>query len=375
MIGILEKWTEEKQQVINAYFSPNEDNIVLVLYDDGFLPDGVSSPYRILAHFSDEDEQEAGPLFANLLQVPELWEIRMFYDRAEIWDEGIKKAEIIYSDPIGDHCVKSVRWLMADGFNYKTDHYDKYGWLYCSDLYGEDAAVDITCYYAKDHSIVLTWNSQNSMITWMDHGRMIGVYNSVEDFLTDFCNRTFAADQTILFTDIGFAKSMSRLRMKRELANLSISKKLSGNEILILTNSDQIEQLEVLVRSLPEFQFHIGAKTLMSDKLMNMNQYGNVNLYPGITEDARIRLLDQCSYYLDINYYKEICDAVQEALKNGLMIMGYDTTMHHAEYILPEYVFKTDETDKMVNCLKSIYANKIQWEQSVKKQYMLLWDL
>lgn len=372
MISILKNWTEKNQQVINSYLHSDKGNIVLVLQDDGFLPEGVYSPYQLLTQTDNADEQVRGPLFADLLLVPDLWEIRMFYDKAEIWDEGIKKAEIIYADPVGEHCVKDVRWMMPDGFNYKTDHYNKHGRLFCTDLYSEKGTVDISCYYAKDHSVVLSWEPQNGMITWMEHGRMIGSYESTDKFLTDFCNRRFDPNQTVLFDDIELAKEMSGLHMKIELTEESIPLNSCSNDVLILTNSDQIEQIEILVCSLPELNFHIASKTLMSDKLMNLKVHGNVSLYLGITEAKRIELFHQCSYYLDINYYQEICDAVQEAYKKGLLILGYDTTIHHAEYVLPEYIFKTYQTDKMIQCLRSMHADRIKLRESTRRQYMLL---
>ncbi|MDI1802462.1 accessory Sec system glycosylation chaperone GtfB, partial [Staphylococcus aureus] len=53
-------------------------------------------------------------------------------------------------------------------------------------------------------------------------------------------------------------------------------------EIVILTNSDQLRNIKVLVETLPDFKFHIAAITEMSDKLMQLDQYANVHLYPSI---------------------------------------------------------------------------------------------
>lgn len=84
-------------------------------------------------------------------------------------------------------------------------------------------------------------------------------------------------------------------------------------EALILTRYDQVEKIEELIRELPEVTFHIGANTLMSDKLMNLEKQGNVKLYHGLSQTTLDELWEKCDFYLDINLYGEIRDAVNVA--------------------------------------------------------------
>ena len=57
----------------------------------------------------------------------------------------------------------------------------------------------------------------------------------------------------------------------------------SRKEILIVTNSDQIEGIETLTDNLSAYTFHIGALTGMSDKLQNIGKKENVLLYPNMS--------------------------------------------------------------------------------------------
>ena len=50
-------------------------------------------------------------------------------------------------------------------------------------------------------------------------------------------------------------------------------------DALILTNSDQIEQVEAIVEALPDVTFRIAAVTEMSSKLLDMLRYPNAVLY------------------------------------------------------------------------------------------------
>ena len=74
-----------------------------------------------------------------------------------------------------------------------------------------------------------------------------------------------------------------------------------SKNVLTLTNSDQIPHVETLVRLHKDYQFHIGAKTEMSSKLLSLSQYENVKLYPIIKEQTVQTLYQQCDIYLDIN--------------------------------------------------------------------------
>ena len=86
-----------------------------------------------------------------------------------------------------------------------------------------------------------------------------------------------------------------------------------------------------MVETLPDFKFHIAAITEMSDKLMQLDQYANVHLYPSINIDRVNELYQLCDIYLDINEGNEILNAVEQAFDYELLILGYRQTAHHAK--------------------------------------------
>ena len=81
-------------------------------------------------------------------------------------------------------------------------------------------------------------------------------------------------------------------------------KKENGHkpEALICTNSDRIAHCEDIIKEMPEMHFHIAAITEMSSKLMDLEKYSNVTLYPGVKMKLLDSLFDKCDYYLDINH-------------------------------------------------------------------------
>ena len=122
---------------------------------------------------------------------------------------------------------------------------------------------------------------------------------------------------------------------------------------LILTMSDQIESLEELIEGFPNIAFHVAANTAVSDKLANLAKYKNANIYPQISEEKLVQLLSECSLYLDINYGYEIYDAIANASMNGLLLCGYESTLHNREYVLKECVFQNMQA--MMNFLQIVF--------------------
>ena len=105
-----------------------------------------------------------------------------------------------------------------------------------------------------------------------------------------------------------------------------------GNEVLICTNSDQIEGLGAIVRGLPKMNFNIAAITEMSSKLMAFGSEPNVRLYPVASKKALDHLFKECDWYLDINYGSEIASSVKRAFLNNQLILGFAKTLHQRRY-------------------------------------------
>ena len=123
------------------------------------------------------------------------------------------------------------------------------------------------------------------------------------------------------------------------------------NNILICTNSDHIEKLTELVNALPNMKFHVCALTEMSQKLMSFEKYDNVHLYPGCKASEILNLFNTCDYYLDINYENEIVDAIKEAILHNLLILGFNQTIHNRKYVLPDFVFDTNNYQDIIRII------------------------
>ncbi|MGE9902597.1 SP_1767 family glycosyltransferase, partial [Lactobacillus johnsonii] len=70
----------------------------------------------------------------------------------------------------------------------------------------------------------------------------------------------------------------------------------------MLTNVAEVQNLEELVKKLPNIHFSIAAFTPVAFLLSHLSQYDNVTIYPSATAKKQIELINKCTVYLDINY-------------------------------------------------------------------------
>lgn len=103
-------------------------------------------------------------------------------------------------------------------------------------------------------------------------------------------------------------------------------------QAMVMTASENIEGLADLVDAFPDIDFHIGAQTSMGPKLTCLEDKRNVHLYPGIRQEKYQELLRNCFIYLDLNYGSEVSDATLDAIENGQLLFGLESTVHRHYY-------------------------------------------
>lgn len=152
---------------------------------------------------------------------------------------------------------------------------------------------------------------------------------------------------------VNWYKENSNYKCDRLYSYLENNKsKFGRKEAFIITESDQLEYIEQLINDFPEITFHIAASTIMSDKLTRLDINNNVELYPCITEQKRKELFERCDIYLDINHYRELYNAVNEAMVNNMIILAFDNTAHSKELYPMGNIFESSNYVKMKETLK-----------------------
>ena len=122
---------------------------------------------------------------------------------------------------------------------------------------------------------------------------------------------------------------------------------------LIYTASDHIEQIETLVQSLPDIQFKIAARVMVSDRLAQMTVHPNVTIYNGIhyLQDVDAELVDTCQVLLDINYGEKTEEILNQFARLGKLILSFENTK---TYEVGQEVYAIDQVQAMIEKLREI---------------------
>lgn len=131
--------------------------------------------------------------------------------------------------------------------------------------------------------------------------------------------------------------------------NNNVSKK---KKLFTLTNTANIEKLEHIIKSMPEYEIVVGAYTLFADNILEMQKYLNLKVYQQILKPVVDEILDECVAYLDINHYDEVDNIISKCNVMNKPVFAFDVTNHDTTG--RSKVFKVDEVDKMIEEIKKL---------------------
>ena len=410
---LLEHYNEESEMLHKSFRMAGFSGPVIVIDDDGFLPEDVISVYQYFCgDFKNSNSVPGNPRYFNQINVPDFWEISGNNNLGKICDMECERGRIFYAEPKHKRLVRIVDWLDEKGTARSSDHYNRYGALYARTFFNKDGKRFCKAYFDSEGREVLVDNFVTNDIILNRNGKVYVLKNKTEltikvfeelgitksrIFYNTLSIPLFVSERLpeiekgdVLFwqegarNDIpgnmrlildGHSKRTKTIYVqKREsydkLIELGVPKdsiSLMGytydfmrqnkykNEALICTNSDQIEQCEELIKGIPQLHFHIAALTEMSSKLLALSQYENVSLYPGVRSTILDELFDSCDYYLDINYGSEIVSAIKQAFIHNQLIVGFKQTLHNKAFIAPDHIFGNRE--ELILFLKSMMGN------------------
>ena len=127
--------------------------------------------------------------------------------------------------------------------------------------------------------------------------------------------------------------------------------KKSKYKALIITGSQQLEQIDYLIKNLPDYDIHILTFTAMGEILRSLASYENIKLHPTVMRWMCRKMIEECDVYLDINHefkFPDVLEWVQEANK---IILSFDNVAnpYHVDQVFPN-----DNPQAMIEFLKEL---------------------
>ena len=415
VVLLFDVYNQDSQNLHTSFQLAGKEYLTAVIDDDGFLPEGVISIYGyFLGTFEKSDKVPGKPRYFNQIPVPEYWEITASNSSGKIHNLHKERGRIFYAEPKHKRLVKVVDWYDENGVVRSSDHYNKYGALYARTIFNHKGQRVNRSYFDANGKEIIVENYVTKSII-LNEGDIVRIFNNKLEFVVYFFEKAGLTQHRIFFNTLSTSFFVSQ-RMRGEEkgdvlfwqepkrddipGNMQIilngeatraSKIMVQNrdafeklialgaseekikqlgyiypfekenqhkpEVLICTNSDRIAHLEKIVEAMPELHFTIAAITEMSSKLMSMDAYANVSLFPGVKMNVLDELFQSADIYLDINHESEIVSAVRKAFLHNHLIIGFRETLHNPSYIAPEHVYAMDDVAQMIQGIKRIWSD------------------
>ena len=352
------------------------------------------------------------PLYFNQVPVPDFWEIAGDNQSAIINNLCQERAVIYYADGLQARLVKKVEWKTPAGRIFQVDHYNRFGACFAKTTYDILGQAIMTSYRDVAQKEVVLENHVTGDILLTLEGQGLRHFSDRVAFVIDFLqglkvnldHLLFNTLSTSFLTSYHFPEKSGQdilvwqeplqdhipgnmqlilendqLRAKTiiipDYATYERALQLTDEKFhhkfnhlgyhyhfkrdnfvrpdaLIVTNSDQLEQIEKLVESLPKVTFRIAAVTEMSSKLLDMLRYPNVVLYQNASPQKIQDLYQLSDIYLDINYGNELLQAVRQAFEHNQLVLAFEETAHNRRYTAPNHIFAKEAVDEMIQTIE-----------------------
>lgn len=426
IVLLLDNYGEDSKKLHNSFKLAGKNYPVFVIEEDGFLPEDVTSVFSyFLGDFKNAKNIPGKPLYFNQIKVPEYWEISGSNSIGSVHNLNKERAKIFYSEPKHKRLVKVVDWYDDRGVVRSSDHYNRYGALYARTIFNAKGQKVNKSHFSADGREIVMENYVTKDIILND-GNIVKIFKTKQDYIKyvlekagytgcrifyNTLSTSFFVSQSlpengkgdVLFwqepvsneipgnmTSIlnGTSPRTAKVMVQRrdsydKMLTLGASAKVISplgfiypfkkenrgkKEALICTNSDNIAEINTLVEALPEVHFSIAALTEMSSKLMSLDKYSNVSLYPGVKMKVLDELFEEADFYLDINHESEIVSAVEKAFLHNHLIFAFKETLHNPRYVIKKNIFAKEQVKELILAIKSSIGNTGLLNEELEQQ-------
>ena len=111
--------------------------------------------------------------------------------------------------------------------------------------------------------------------------------------------------------------------------------------------------METLIQSLPDIQFKIAARVMVSDRLKQLLVYPNVTIFNGIHYllDVDNELVETSQVLLDINHGEKTEEILNRFARLGKPILSFKNTK---SYEIGQEIYAVDQVQAMIEKLREI---------------------
>lgn len=413
MINLFQTYNQDAWDIHYTQLRQGKDYPTIVFEDDGFLPSDVTSIY----HFLGYTTCEYSPLHLNDLTLPLAYEVeREGADFFIMSNDMIVGRVILQGEPI-ERIVKEVWWLDSKEYPYKKEYYNQYGYCFKTETYVKDLGLVSTSYYSVSGEVLLDenhlvgsilYNNQlylnklslyNKCLAELGYSKEPITFNHLGTPLELVLSSLESGHELIFQEEVSVNSIPDNLQYiihNSDKISISVTNKStysileklckvqfmmllvpsksdlgSFKDVLITTQTDQLTSIEDFVQQLPDLEFHIAAPTQMSSKLLDLNKYLNVHLYPNISSENLDELFTKCGLFLDIAMSPTVFDANRRALENSLLRVGL-IGVSTGKYISDANLFSLKSLEFLIEYLREVTSTEDKLQTAISDENLEL---
>ncbi len=194
------------------------------------------------------------------------------------------------------------------------------------------------------------WNDKDSFYSFFDHIKEPAIIHFTErDKPFNITNTTELREKWWDYHNLEWTKIIFR---NFELNN-EHDRTFDG-EAYTFTNVAEVQNLEELVKKLPNIHFSIAAFTPVAFLLSYLSQYDNVTIYPSVTAKKQIELINKCTVYLDINYGNKNKMVLDRIVHRNVPILSFSSSQSKKLDYEHYQVFEDDQINEMANRIQKV---------------------
>ena len=272
---------------------------VMLLRAKGFLDNRITSIFDDVIYDS-EKARTTSPLLKWNIPISENFNI---YGDTIFTESGIVRGKVVFQGTNTYGVVKVITWLNNQGQEVRKDYYNQYGWRYMSEDFNNGKIISRT-YYSYSQKVIIMENLTTNAVQFMNKEEL---YPNYETLVVDYWSQKGYQVDKLITNNHSIAEKLpvkakyllfDRENNTEKLNYLHMFPKKTWRPIAYVhTDSENLEQIENLVKTLPNIMFYISARTTMSGKLINLQLHRNVILFHGLSniEEKSKELLDEAS--------------------------------------------------------------------------------
>ena len=201
---LFDTFSGESKNLLESFKNAGAAFHAAVIEDDGFLPDDVMSVYGFfLGDYRKADSLPGKPLYFNQIQIPDYWRIEGDNSSAKVMDRTRERARIFFTEPTHRRQVKIVDWLDDAGQVRLSEHYNRYGAIFCHTVFNKKGQKALRKFFdvTGREMIVENFVTGDILVRWQDKD---WIFRSKTDFIAFFIRCAGLEDTAVYFNSLSY---------------------------------------------------------------------------------------------------------------------------------------------------------------------------